>query len=41
MLTLQESLIAKGKKEEAKAAVLKSDQLIPDINVPYGIPSRV
>jgi hypothetical protein len=34
-------LIAKGRKEEAKAAVLKSDQLIPDINVPYGMPSRV
>jgi len=34
-------LIAKGRKEEARAAVLKSDQLIPDINVPYGMPSRV
>jgi len=34
-------LIAKGRKEEAKAAVLKSDQLIPDTNVPYGIPSRI
>jgi hypothetical protein len=34
-------LIAKGRKEEAKAAVLKADQLIPDTNVPYGIPSRV
>jgi len=38
---LAKELIAKGKKEEAKAAVLKSDQLIPDTNVPYGIPSRV
>src|SRR5258705_1583367 len=38
---LAKELIAKGKKDEAKAAVLKSDQLIPDINIPYGMPSRV
>ena len=41
MQTWQENLLQKEKKEEAKAAVLKSDQLIPDTNVPYGIPSRV
>ena len=33
-------LLAKGEKDSAKAVVLKSDQLIPDTNVPYGIPSR-
>jgi len=38
---LAKELFAKGKKEEAKAVVLKADQLIPDTNVPYGIPSRV
>jgi hypothetical protein len=37
---LARELLAKGKKEEAKMVVLKSDSLIPDINVPYGIPSR-
>src|SRR4030095_387334 len=37
---LARELLAKGEKDSAKAVVLKSDQLIPDINVPYGIPSR-
>ena len=38
---LAKQLIANGKKEEAKGVVLKADQLIPGINVPYGMPSRV
>jgi hypothetical protein len=37
---LARELLAKGEKDSAKAVVLKSDQLIPNINVPYGIPSR-
>jgi hypothetical protein len=37
---LARELLAKGEKDSAKAVVLKSDQLIPGINVPYGIPSR-
>jgi hypothetical protein len=37
---LANALLAKGKKEEAKQVVLKADSLIPDINVPYAIPSR-
>ena len=37
---LARELLTKGKKDSAKAVVLRSDQLIPDINVPYGIPSR-
>jgi hypothetical protein len=37
---LARELLAKGEKDSAKAVVLKSDQLIPDTNVPYAIPSR-
>ena len=37
---LARELLARGKKDSAKTVVLKSDQLIPDTNVPYGIPSR-
>jgi len=37
---LARELLVKGEKDSAKAVVLKSDQLIPDTNVPYGIPSR-
>jgi hypothetical protein len=37
---LARELLARGEKDSAKAVVLKSDQLIPDTNVPYGIPSR-
>jgi hypothetical protein len=37
---LARELLAKGEKDSAKAVVLKSDLLIPDTNVPYGIPSR-
>ncbi|HEY5771672.1 MAG TPA: DUF2723 domain-containing protein [Chitinophagaceae bacterium] len=37
---LARELLAKGEKDSAKAVVLKSDQLVPDTNVPYGIPSR-
>lgn len=33
-------LIAKGRLDDAKKVVLKSDRLIPDINVPYAMPSR-
>jgi Protein of unknown function (DUF2723) len=34
------ALLQQGRKEEAKQAVLKSDSLIPDVNVPYAMPSR-
>ncbi|HEX6845898.1 MAG TPA: hypothetical protein VF144_02915, partial [Chitinophagaceae bacterium] len=37
---LARELLARGKKDSAKAVVLKADQLIPDTNMPYGIPSR-
>jgi Protein O-mannosyl-transferase TMEM260-like len=37
---LARELLAKGEKDSAKAVVLKSDQLIPNTNAPYGIPSR-
>ena len=37
---LARELMTQGKKEEAKAVVLKADSLIPNTNVPYGIPSR-
>ena len=37
---LARELLTRGKKDSAKAVVLKADQLIPDTNVPYGIPSR-
>jgi hypothetical protein len=37
---LARELLARGKKDSAKAVVLKADQLIPEVNVPYGIPSR-
>jgi hypothetical protein len=37
---LAKELITKGRKEEAKAVVLKADLLIPEY-VPYGIPSRI
>ena len=37
---LARELLARGKKDSAKAVVLKADQLVPDANVPYGIPSR-
>jgi hypothetical protein len=38
---LAKQLLAKGRKEDAKKAILKSDQLVPDTNVPYAMPSRV
>ena len=38
---LAKGLIAQNRIEDAKKAVLKADELIPNINVPYGIPSRV
>ncbi len=37
---LAKDLVAKGRIEDAKKVVMKADSLIPDINVPYGIPSR-
>ena len=37
---LARDLIAKGRIDDAKKVVLKADSLIPDINVPYGMPSR-
>jgi hypothetical protein len=37
---LAKDLIAKGRIDDAKKAVLKSDELIPDINIPYAMPSR-
>lgn len=37
---LARELLARGEKDSAKAVVLKSDQLIPGTNAPYGIPSR-
>lgn len=37
---LARELMTKGKTDEAKKAVLKADSLVPNINVPYGIPSR-
>ena len=38
---LAKELIAKNRTEDAKKAILKADELVPSINVPYGIPSRV
>jgi len=38
---LAKGLIAKGKMEDAKKVVMRADSLIPNINVPYGIPSRI
>ena len=37
---LAKALLAKGRKDEAKQVVLKSDSLVPDTNVPYANPSR-
>ena len=37
---LAKQLLAKGRKDEAKQVVLKSDNLVPDTNVPYATPSR-
>ena len=37
---LANALLAKGKKDSARQAVFKCDSLIPDINVPYAMPSR-
>ncbi len=37
---LARELITKGRLEDAKKVVLKADSLIPNTNVPYGIPSR-
>lgn len=34
-------LVEKKRFEEAKQVVLKADSLIPDVNIPYGIPSRM
>ena len=38
---LAKALIAKGDTTGAKKVVLKADNLIPNINMPYGIPSRL
>jgi hypothetical protein len=38
---LAKELLAKGRKEDAKNAVLQSDKLVPDTNVPYAMPSRL
>lgn len=34
-------LLAKGRKDDAKKVVLKADSMVPDTNVPYGMPSRL
>jgi hypothetical protein len=38
---LAKGLLAKGDTAEAKRVVMRADSLIPNINVPYGIPSRL
>jgi len=38
---LAKGLMAKGDTASAKRVVLKADSLIPNTNVPYGIPSRL
>ena len=37
---LATDLVAKNRLDDAKKVVIKADSLIPDINVPYGMPSR-
>lgn len=37
---LAKDLIAKNRKEEARQVMQKADSLIPDINIPYAMPSR-
>ncbi len=37
---LAKDLVAKNRMEEARKAVIKADSLIPNINVPYAMPSR-
>ena len=38
---LARELLVKGKKDSALKAVTKAETLIPDVNIPYGMPSRV
>lgn len=37
---LAKDLVAKNRKEDARKVIIKADSLIPETNVPYGIPSR-
>ena len=37
---LAKDLIAKNRMEDARKVIRKIDSLVPEINVPYGIPSR-
>jgi hypothetical protein len=37
---LANELVSRNRKEEARKLVKKADSLVPDINIPYGMPSR-
>ena len=38
---LARALLSKGKQDSALKAVMKAEALVPDVNIPYGMPSRV